>query len=103
MNVAWPPLFEPKHLLCGYQADAPGKVVALSRRGFGALVRVIPGHAQTESESFALDGVAEMGPIAGASWGLSGLQLVTSGGKLLHCPGSAPVMGVWSCEAAQHG
>merc|ERR1712066_504237 len=55
-----------------------------------------------ESEPFSLDGVSHLGPVAGATWRSSGLQLVTSGGKLLHCPGSSPVMGVWSCEPARH-
>jgi len=102
LDVAWPPLFEPKHVLCGYQAGVPGKVLALTRRGFGALVPVDQSEEKSEAQPFSLDGIGEMGPLAGATWTRRGLQLVTTAGKFLHCPGSSPVLGSWSCKAAQH-
>lgn len=102
LDVAWPPLFEPKHVLCGYQAGSPEKVVTLTRRGFGALVPVSSAGGRSESQPFSLEGVGESGPLAGATWTRRGLQLVTSKGKLLHCPGHAPVDGIWSCGMDRH-
>merc|ERR1719162_1013179 len=88
LDVAWPPLFEPQHVLCGHQAGYPGKVVALTRRGFASMVSVRHDAARferAEAEGFALGGVSEHGPLAGATWSRTGLHLVTAAGKLLEC------------------
>jgi len=55
---------------------------------------------QLASERFALAGISALGPLVGASWGTSGLHLVTKAGRLLHCPGHAPTDGAWNCQAA---
>lgn len=77
-------------------------MVALTRRGFGALVSVVSGDARSEAEPFSLEGVGHLGSLAGATWGFFGLHLVTSSGKFMYCPGKLPVMGVWSCDVAPH-
>jgi hypothetical protein len=104
-DVAWPAFFEPRHLLCGPPAAGENvpRVVALTPRGFGALA-TIGGTQQAEAVQralpFALDGVGEFGPLAGASWSQHGLELVTQVGKLLICPGHAPAEhGAWLCKA----
>lgn len=102
MDVTWPPLFEPKHILCGYQAGTPDQVVALTGRGFGAIVPVAHSGGSSKAESFSLVGLDAMGPLAGASWSRHGLRLVTTAGKILHCPGSRPVMSTWFCSIAEH-
>lgn len=103
LDIAWPPLFEPHHLLCGHQAGYPGKVVALSRRGFASMVSVRHDAARferVEAEGFALGGVSEHGPLAGAAWSRTGLHLVTAAGKVLECPNHMPTEGVWACQEA---
>jgi hypothetical protein len=102
-DIAWPAFFEPRHLLCGpapSAATGDAHVVALTRRGFGALA-MVGGAQQAEAKPFALDGVGEFGPLAGASWSKQGLELVTQAGTLLHCPGHTPTEhGVWPCKTA---
>jgi len=103
LDIAWPPLFEPQHVLCGHQAGFPGKVVALSRRGFASLVSVrhdVGRFERAEAEGFALGGVSQHGPLAGAAWSRTGLHLVTAAGKLLECPNHMPTEGVWACQEA---
>jgi len=102
MDVAWPPLFEPKYILCGYQAGFPDQVVALTGRGFGAIVPVSHSGGSSKAASFSLVGLDAMGPLAGASWSHHGLRLVTTAGNILHCPGNRPVMSTWSCSVAEH-
>jgi len=103
-NIAWPPLFEPRHLLCGPQSHS--SAMALTPRGFGALVRMGSDDAAEQdlkAEPFALQGLGEWGPLAGASWTQRGLQLITVAGQLLHCPGQeVPASGAWPCQAAEH-
>jgi len=102
-NVAWPAFFEPKHLLCEPRAGSRGAVAALTPRGFGALVPQLDdeGEVAAEARPFALEGATEFGPLAGAAWTHSGLQLVTKAGQMLHCPGHAPTgLGTWPCQAA---
>jgi len=101
LPAEWPPLFEPRHLACQSRASGTA-MVALTPRGFGALL-----HVKNESrsmkplaaEQFALAGITTFGPLVGASWGTSGLHLVTKAGHLLHCPGHAPSDGAWLCQA----
>merc|ERR1719229_544085 len=103
-NVAWPPMFEPQHLLCGPPDAGDAPVVALTRRGFGAITSVRGSAHAAAASPFALDGVGEFGPLAGASWSKQGLELVTKAGKLLLCPGHAPTtQGVWACRASGEG
>jgi len=106
LPVEWPPLFEPRHLVC--QGRSTGAAIAaLTSRGFGALLQVkntsdsleAGGAAKTiAAEQFALSGITAMGPLVGASWGTSGLHLVTRAGRLLHCPGHVPTDGAWPCR-----
>lgn len=102
-HVEWPMLFEPRHLACGPRghAAAAGKVLALSPRGFGALVP--EGQERVEAEPFALDfGGEPQAPIAGATWHDQGLHLVTKDAKLMHCPGHTPADGAWACRPSEH-
>jgi len=96
-RVAWPALFEPRHLLCGPAAG----VAALTTHGFGALVPLhMGGMEEVEAEPFALEGLGEFGALAGAGWAAQGLDLVTQAGDLLHCPGHRPgEHGAWRCGA----
>jgi len=97
MNVAWPSLFEPHHVLCG-----SNKALALSRRGVGALVDAGDDLSMaTEAERFSLLGATEFGPIVGGAWMGNGLQLVTASGKVLRCAGTAPADGVWECGSVE--
>jgi len=98
-DVAWPSLFEPRHLLCGPNSDGQPAVAALTPRGFGALVPLAEG--QVEARPFALEGLSLLSRLAGASWTQAGLQFVTAAGELLHCPGHAPSEhGAWRCAPA---
>jgi hypothetical protein len=124
-SVEWPPFFEPQHLICqpasgaGASAGSP-VVLALSRHGLGAIVRV--GDAGlVKAEPFALEGVTQHGHILGAAWDArSGLRLlvarpgapqVGSGGReerwrgeLLDCPGQGPTeLGGWACQPSASG
>jgi len=106
-GVAWPPLFEPRHLVCSpTSAGHPSTCIALTPRGFGALVRLGPQgigapEPKLEAEPFALEGLGEWGPLAGGAWGAHGLQLLTAAGKILHCPGhEVPSGGAWPCQVA---
>mmetsp|Transcript_14913 Transcript_14913/g.38295 ORF Transcript_14913/g.38295 Transcript_14913/m.38295 type:complete len:919 (-) Transcript_14913:78-2834(-) len=95
-HVEWPVLFEPKHLVCSPSSIGAGaKVAALTPRGFGALVQV----GNDEATPFALEGLGEWGPLAGAGWGHRGLQLVTKHGHLFYCPGhDIGELGSWKCQ-----
>jgi hypothetical protein len=101
LPVEWPPLFEPRHLAC--QTRATGMAMAaLTSRGFGALLHMkndsdITGDRMA-AQQFALSGISTHGPLVGASWGTSGLQLVTRAGRILQCLGHAPTDGVWPCQ-----
>jgi len=91
VDVAWPTLFEPQHMSC-----SSGRVAVLTRRGLGALAH-LSGQSST-AEQFTLEGLGEHGRLAGSSWAKSGLQLATSTGAILECPGQAPTDGVWACQ-----
>jgi hypothetical protein len=101
LPVEWPFLFEPRHLACQTRATGAA-VAALAPRGFGALLHLKNGTHDTEgkikAEQFALAGISAFGPLVGASWGSSGLHLVTKAGHLLHCPGHVPSEGAWPCQ-----
>jgi hypothetical protein len=107
LPVDWPPLFEPRHLVCQTRSSGAA-ITALTPRGFGALLHVtnstddLEGRATEPlaAESFALAGISALGPLVGANWGKAGLHLVTKAGHLLHCPGHVPTNGAWPCEAA---
>mmetsp|Transcript_764 Transcript_764/g.1842 ORF Transcript_764/g.1842 Transcript_764/m.1842 type:complete len:1050 (-) Transcript_764:240-3389(-) len=100
LNVAWPSFFEPRHILCSPHASSKA-VVALTKRGFGAISK-LPDSPEEEASMapFALEGIS-VGPLAGASWLKTGLQLVTKSGKVLHCEGHAPQETGWPCEEAR--
>jgi hypothetical protein len=101
--VDWPVFFEPRHLSCGARADQP-MVVALATRGFGALMKLDVtngGATVSETRPFALEGLNELGPLAGTSWGNEGLHLVTKSGRVLRCDGHGPNdQGTWPCGAS---
>mmetsp|Transcript_109723 Transcript_109723/g.283565 ORF Transcript_109723/g.283565 Transcript_109723/m.283565 type:complete len:918 (-) Transcript_109723:273-3026(-) len=105
-SIVWPSLFEPRHLLCGPHTDSP--VIALTPRGVGALVNMGLQTANTAEQSFtaepfALEGLGQWGPLAGAARTQRGLQLLTTTGKLLHCAGhQVPAGGAWPCQESQH-
>jgi len=103
LPVDWPPLFEPRHLACQTRASGAA-IAALTARGFGALLHVKNSSDVSEgrlaAQQFALAGISSLGPLVGASWGTTGLHLVTKAGHLLHCPGHAPTDGAWPCQAA---
>jgi len=102
-SVAWPALFEPKHLLCAPKSIGQNKVVALSPRGVGAIVPVAEhDDDKVQAEIFSLGGLNEAGKLAGAAWTQRGLHLITSVGKMLHCDGHSPIDGRWACQAAEH-
>eukprot|EP00932_Pfiesteria_piscicida_P010432 SRR837773.21369.p2 GENE.SRR837773.21369~~SRR837773.21369.p2 ORF type:complete len:199 (-),score=35.12 SRR837773.21369:34-630(-) len=63
---------------------------------------MVPLGRETEAELFSLEGIGELGPLAGGSWGAQGLQLITVGGQLLHCEGHNHAQGRWPCRAAPH-
>ena len=88
-QLKWPALFEPRLLGC-----SKGRVVALTSRGFGALVEL----DSLTAEPFALEGLVARS-IVGSAWTADGLQLVTRAGTFLSCPGS-PGEGLWICHAA---
>uniref|UniRef100_A0A7S4QPE5 Uncharacterized protein n=1 Tax=Alexandrium monilatum TaxID=311494 RepID=A0A7S4QPE5_9DINO len=98
-SVSWPALFEPKHLICGHESAGEPVVAALTPHGFGALVPTGKGSIkEVEAQPFALEGLGEFGPLAGAGWAQKGLELVTQAGHLLHCPGHIPgEYGAWRC------
>ncbi|CAE8581405.1 unnamed protein product, partial [Polarella glacialis] len=93
-RVAWPALISPQHLVCRGSA-----VVALTSRGFGAWAQ-LGSIEQTKAAPFAIQGLGELGPLAGATWTEAGLHLVTKSGELLACPGSGPEEGRWSFSKA---
>jgi len=103
LPVDWPPLFEPRHLACQTRASGAA-IAALTPRGFGALLHVKNSSDVSEgrlaAQQFALAGVSSRGPLVGASWGATGLHLVTKAGHLLHCAGHAPADGAWLCQEA---
>merc|ERR1719487_547103 len=101
LPVEWPALFEPRHLACQTRATGMA-IVALTARGFGALVNIKNstevGEGPFIAQQFALEGISDLGPLVGASWNPSGLHLVTKRGRILHCPGHVPSGGAWSCQ-----
>mmetsp|Transcript_120813 Transcript_120813/g.385722 ORF Transcript_120813/g.385722 Transcript_120813/m.385722 type:complete len:868 (+) Transcript_120813:1-2604(+) len=98
-RVSWPALFEPQHLLL---SPTSSRAIALTRRGFGALVRDIEGEDEAVAEPFALEGLEEVAAFAGAAWTKRGLQLLTTAGKLVLCPGETHVGGSWVCRPSEH-
>eukprot|EP00443_Scrippsiella_acuminata_P003430 CAMPEP_0115363976 /NCGR_PEP_ID=MMETSP0270-20121206/103517_1 /TAXON_ID=71861 /ORGANISM="Scrippsiella trochoidea, Strain CCMP3099" /LENGTH=299 /DNA_ID=CAMNT_0002786633 /DNA_START=70 /DNA_END=970 /DNA_ORIENTATION=- len=53
---------------------------------------------ELSAEPFALEGLGEWGPLAGAT-----LAAPDDDGKLLHCPGhEVPASGAWPCQESQH-
>eukprot|EP00931_Biecheleriopsis_adriatica_P042114 TRINITY_DN239_c0_g1_i1.p1 TRINITY_DN239_c0_g1~~TRINITY_DN239_c0_g1_i1.p1 ORF type:complete len:989 (-),score=218.03 TRINITY_DN239_c0_g1_i1:40-2931(-) len=94
MQVSWPPLFEPQHLLCRGRSLA-----AITSRGFGAHVSELSGNAK--ANAFSLDGLGAIGALAGAAWHEAGLSLVSKAGIMLECPGEGPEQGRWSCAASK--
>merc|ERR1719284_899543 len=106
LPVEWPSLFEPRHLACQTRATGAA-IAALAPRGFGALLHLKNGSHDTEgrvkAEQFALAGISAFGPLVGASWGSTGLHLVTKAGHLLHCPGHVPSEGAWQCQVDTAG
>mmetsp|Transcript_120812 Transcript_120812/g.385712 ORF Transcript_120812/g.385712 Transcript_120812/m.385712 type:complete len:866 (+) Transcript_120812:1-2598(+) len=98
-RVSWPALFEPQHLLL---SPTSSRAIALTRRGFGALVPDIEGENEEVAEPFALEGLEEVGAFAGAAWTKRGLQLLTAAGKLVLCPGETHVGGSWVCRPSEH-
>jgi hypothetical protein len=100
LAVEWPPLFEPRHLVCQTQASGL-RMAALTSRGFGALLQMrnngdVAG-APLAAQKFALSGISASAPLVGASWGEAGLHLVTKAGQILQCAGHVPTDGVWAC------
>ncbi|CAE8646853.1 unnamed protein product [Polarella glacialis] len=90
-KVTWPAMFSPQHLLC-----KGSTVAALTSRGFGAWAQ-LQGDEPAKASPFAIEGVSDFGPLAGAAWTSAGLRLVTKSGELLACAGNGPVAGRWSC------
>jgi len=104
-RVSWPAFFEPQHLACRPRTDGSSAtdIVALTPRGFAAMATVGGSEdldaAWTKARPFALSGIGDFGPLAGATWTRQGLLVVTRSGRLLQCPGSAPAdSGEWACE-----
>jgi len=85
--VAWPALFEPKHLVC----NSKGEGFALSSRGVGARIGLASAGETLSASPFYLQGTNEFGRIAGASIldDQSTLRVITSSGTMLRCPGLA--------------
>lgn len=97
----WPVLFEPRHLAC---SRTYGTAIALTSRGFGAVV-AINHKASTsvpeEARPFSVEGMMDAGPLAGASWLHDGLHLVTQAGNIWRCSGEAPNRGEsWTCATS---
>jgi len=99
VDVEWPILFEPRHLLCGHHSES--KVLALTRRGFGAMIDVSETNDAPAPQTFGLTNLGASA-LAGASWNPDGLDLVTTTGDFLTCLGHAPKAGIWACKAADH-
>jgi len=99
VSVEWPVLFEPRHLLCGH--DGTSNALAITRRGFGAMIDLSESDHALAPESFGLTNLGSS-VLAGASWGADGLDLVTTRGEFLTCQGHAPKAGIWACQAADH-
>lgn len=119
-SVEFPPFFEPHHLVCGSAGDGGAMIMALTRRGLGATVRLGEAGLQ-KAKLFALQGDDEVsiGPVLGAGWsdrhgGVLQLltltrvqdQVGTTGERwrvvLLECPGQGPSEelggGSWACR-----
>lgn len=105
VKVQWPGFFEPKLLACGSLEGigrGGGLVAAIATRGFGAVARVGHGNAPV-AETFRLDGLTELPPLAGVSWGpREELLLISRAGHFLECPGPRPPAGGrWACAPAE--
>jgi len=99
--ATWPSFFEPQHLACSPVAQQP-HVVALTSRGFGAMLSLHKDSETQAARSFALDGISELGPLAGATWAEAGLWLIGKAGKIAHCPGLGPNEdGTWTCQVTK--
>lgn len=96
LNVAWPPAFEPQHLL-----RRGNRLLALSARGFGALSAELTEVDEVQTTPFALAGVGSYRSLIGAAWDSDGLHLIAKSGDLLFCPGTGPSMGRWSCSPSK--
>lgn len=100
VQVRWPPLFEPKFIAAGPKFVGGPMAAVLSHHGRGTIVNMPAGTADrvfAESKPFVLEGTAEHGPLASASWEEAGLLVATVTGAVLECPGSGPVGGRWRC------
>lgn len=101
--VTWPRFFEPQLLACTPSGTG---VAALTSRGFGAMARLAAEGQAVAAEPFKLSGLLELGPLVGASWGVSaadtsGLLLISKSGSLATCAGPQPQNGAaWSCAAS---
>jgi len=111
VRIAWPGLFEPKHLTCGPVVNGGvgsdpvhTAIAAITAHGFGTIVRLgVAASGMDETvEKFALQGVLHLGPLVGASWNAGGLQIVSRTGRLAECAGHSPVDGEWRCLADMH-
>lgn len=87
LPVAWPPMFEPQHLVCGSGPRGQDMVTAFTARGLGAKI-TISGDGAVEplgQETLFLSYAGEFGPLAGSAWTSQGLEVLTKTGKLLIC------------------
>jgi len=100
LRVNWPALFEPRHLACQKRSSGTA-IMALTTRGFGALVHMKNTSSVEEirAEPFSLAGVGGHGTVVGATWAKSGLRVVTHTGRVLQCLGHGPTDDAWPCAA----
>jgi len=90
-SVNWPTSFRPELLTCSHH----GPIAALARGlRTGALVNE---QSTGAAQSFAFQGIDQLGEILGSHWGKDGMLLTMKNGELAECAGM-PVNGVWPCE-----
>jgi len=93
-EVAWPAGFQPSLLA----SKGEGLLAALSREHRGAILHVPQQASAAPSiqSQFTLAGIDQLGELLGASWGASGLIVVTASGAVAECTG-LPDGKVWPC------
>jgi len=81
LAVRLPATLEPDVLACGPSSE----VAALSSAGLGAWLPSAMGGGAGEAAPIALEGLLELGFARGATWGASGLLVVTGSGQIAKC------------------